>query len=150
MSSVGPGLGFARFVYRRCYGYWSCVFQRFIRYLINRCLINTSFTASSVVITILWIDCVWFSDVSPSSKTGKDMQWRSSRPWLRMNWHEAPLVGKRYGATNLPDKSCATTVYDLSRDKTWATTRTGHICVFWYERSIDSSSQLWNHNNVAS
>ena len=60
------GLGFAGFVYRRCYGYRSCVFRRFIRYLINRCLINASFTASSVVITILSIDCVGFSDVSPS------------------------------------------------------------------------------------
>jgi hypothetical protein len=28
-----------------------------------------------VVITILWIDCVRSSDVSPSSTKGKDMQW---------------------------------------------------------------------------
>ena len=43
MPLVRPGLGFAGFVYRRCYGYRSCVFQRFIRYLINRYLINTYF-----------------------------------------------------------------------------------------------------------
>ena len=44
MPSVRPGLGFARFVYRPCYGYQSYVIQRFIRFLINRSLINTSFT----------------------------------------------------------------------------------------------------------
>ena len=37
-----------------------------------------------------------------------------------MNWHEAPLAVKRCGASNLPDKTCTATDYDLSRDKTWA------------------------------
>ena len=104
----------------------SCVFQRFIRYLINHCLINTWFTASFMVITIIWIEYVRFSDVSPSSSTGKDIQWRLSRPWLRMNSHEAPLGSKRCGMTNSPDKTCTATDYDFSGDK----------CVFWGECSI--------------
>ena len=55
---IQPWIGLCEVCFRGCYGYRSCAFQRFIRFLINRCLINTSFTASSVVITILWIDCM--------------------------------------------------------------------------------------------